>query len=96
MIEIDVLSLPSLVEKYKMERLDLVKMDIEGAELQAMAGAQQLPSHLKPRYSIASYHIVDGRRTAEVLTEVFAALGYHAQTGNPRHLTTWASPTPID
>jgi FkbM family methyltransferase len=89
-------SLASLVERYKLERMDMVKMDIEGAELQAVAGAAQLPPQLKPRYAIASYHIVNGKRTADMLGGLFSKIGYHTLTGNPRHLTTYASPTPFD
>jgi FkbM family methyltransferase len=94
-VEIETHSLSSLVEQYKLDRLDFVKMDIEGAELEAMSTASELPAHLKPRYAIASYHVVDGKETADALVEVFARLGYHCKTGNPRHLTTWASPTPF-
>jgi FkbM family methyltransferase len=95
-IEIDVHSLASLAETYKLDRMDLVKMDIEGAELEVMAGAPNLPPGFKPRYAIASYHIVDGKQTAETLLGVFSKLGYHARNGYPEHLTTWASPSPLE
>jgi FkbM family methyltransferase len=95
-IEIPTHSLASLVSEYKLDRLDMVKMDIEGAELDVIASADQLPAHLKPRYAIASYHIVNGRRTADVLAEMFPKLGYHCKSGYPNHLTTWAATTPID
>jgi FkbM family methyltransferase len=94
-IEIDVHSLASLAETYHLERMDIVKMDIEGAELEVMAGAADLPAKLRPRYAIASYHIVNGRQTADTLLEVFSTLKYHARNGYPNHLTTWASPTPL-
>ncbi len=91
-IEIDVESLASLARRAKLGRLDFVKMDIEGAELEAVAGATDLPSACKPRYAIASYHVVNGTRTADVLPGLFSKMGYDCTTGNDRHLTTWAWP----
>ena len=89
-------TLAGLVDRCKLERMDIVKMDIEGAELEAVAGAAELPRQFKPCYAIASYHIVKGIRTADLLPELFSKLGYYTQTGNPRHVTTYASPTPFN
>jgi FkbM family methyltransferase len=96
MIEIPTESLASVVSRCGLDRLDIVKMDIEGAELEVMAAAGELPPRFKPRYAIASYHIRDGRRTADVLPETFARLGYHSKVGFPNHLTTYASPGELD
>ena len=95
-IEIDVHSLASLARAYALDRVDFVKMDIEGAEVEVISAAGELPPQLKPRYAIASYHIVDGRKSADVLAELFPKLGYHCRTGYPAHLTTWASPEPLE
>jgi FkbM family methyltransferase len=37
--------------------VDLIKMDIEGAEEQAILGARETIERCKPKWSIASYHI---------------------------------------
>ena len=95
-IEIPTESLASVVKRCGLTRLDIVKMDIEGAELEVMAGAGELPAAFKPRYAIASYHIRDGRQTADVLPETFARLGYQSKVGYPDHLTTYASPGALD
>jgi FkbM family methyltransferase len=91
-IEIEVYSLPSLMQRFGLDRLDFVKMDVEGAELEIVSAVGELPSKIKPRYAIASYHVVDGRKTAESLPRMFEQVGYHCQSGYPDHLTTWASP----
>ena len=91
-IEIPVHSLASLADAYQLARIDLVKMDIEGAEVEVIAGASQHPQHLRPRYAIASYHIVDGERTSVALEKKFAEMNYEVRSGFPKHLTTWASP----
>ena len=91
-VEIAVESLPTLIERYTLDRIDFVKMDIEGAEMEAIEGAAKLPPQVKPRYAIASYHIVSGRRTADLLPAEFEKIGYKSRIGNERHLTTWARP----
>ena len=91
-IEIDVESLASLAQRLGLKRIDFVKMDIEGAELEAIIGAADLPQTFRPRYAIASYHVINGKRTADALPEMFARIGYDSSTGNERHTTTWSWP----
>jgi FkbM family methyltransferase len=93
-IDIQVMSLPDAVHAYHLSKLDFVKMDIEGAELEVVSALEALPENLRPEYAIASYHMVNGRKAADVLPELFSRIGYQTRTGNPRHLTTWASPAP--
>lgn len=45
-----------LVGELKLERVDFIKMDIEGAEQRALAGAQATLAKYHPRLSLASYH----------------------------------------
>ena len=95
-IEIPTHSLASLADAYQLDRLDLVKMDVEGAELQAVDGLADLPAAMRPRLAIASYHWVtderDGRRTWQLLEPRLRSFGYAVETGFPGHLTTWAWP----
>jgi FkbM family methyltransferase len=95
-IEIKVHSLRSLAEELHLDRLDFIKMDIEGAELEVISTASELAPQFKPRYAIASYHMINGVRTADTLANIFPQMGYHVRAGYPNHLTTWASPVPID
>ena len=91
-IEIKTLTLPDIVQDCRLERLDFIKMDIEGAEIEAIESAKALPARFAPRYSIASYHIRDAVPTWIRLEKMLTAMGYQCTTGYPRHLTTWAVP----
>ena len=94
-IKIQVQSLSDLVQAHAMKRLDFVKMDIEGAEVEVIGGASSILSKYKPRFAIASYHVRAGKQTSEILRPIFLSLEYHVETGFPKHLTTYASPTPF-
>ena len=88
-VEIPTTTLADLVTDLNLSRLDFVKMDIEGAELEAISAAKLLPAGMKPRYAIASYHLRDGVPTAGRMEQMLGELGYQTASGNPRHLTTW-------
>ena len=91
MIEVPTLAFRDLAADYDVKRIDFVKMDIEGAELEALAGLRRLSADLLPkRLAIASYHARDRDNTARRCEEILRDLGYRACTGHERHLTTWA------
>lgn len=47
------------MEKYKIEKIDFIKMDIESAELFALKGAIKTINAFKPKPAIAIYHSLD-------------------------------------
>lgn len=92
MVEVPTLTIADLVNDYGLDRIDFFKMDIEGAELEALSILDRLPSALLPKkWAIASYHPREGDTTAGRCETLLKNLGYTAVTGNPRHLNTWAS-----
>ncbi len=48
-----------LVNELKLDRVDFIKMDIEGSELRALAGAAATLTKWKPRISVASFNQED-------------------------------------
>jgi FkbM family methyltransferase len=49
----------NLVAELKLDRVDYVKLDIEGAEPNALTGAKATLAKFKPRISVATYHKPD-------------------------------------
>lgn len=89
-ITIQLDTLDSIVEEQG--RPDLVKMDIEGAETQALEGATQTMEEVEPDFEIATYHLnEDGEKTYHEIEEKLSEKGYNVKTGFSRHLTTYAS-----
>lgn len=58
-IQLPVTTIDKLVEELKLERVDFIKMDIEGSERHALAGARQTLAKYRPRMAIAAYHLPD-------------------------------------
>lgn len=54
-----VLPLDEIVAELALDRVDFIKMDIEGAERRALRGAQQTIAAFKPRMAICTYHLID-------------------------------------
>jgi FkbM family methyltransferase len=57
-------------------RLDLVKMDIEGAEIEAVRGMQNVLRALRPELLVQAYHERDGARTFERVAALIEPHGY--------------------
>jgi len=47
------------LDSFHLSEIDLIKVDIEGAELDFLAGAEQTLRKLQPQIAIAAYHSVD-------------------------------------
>jgi FkbM family methyltransferase len=52
-------TLDEIAAELQLDRVDFIKMDIEGAERRALAGAKQTLARFKPRMAISSYHMRD-------------------------------------
>lgn len=55
--EIEVTTLDALAGDLKLDKVDFIKMDIEGSEANALRGARQVIQRWKPRMAISSYHV---------------------------------------
>jgi len=54
--EIQALKIDTLVEQLGLEKVDFIKMDIEGAEVDALLGAEETIKRFKPKLAISTYH----------------------------------------
>lgn len=55
-VRVETISLDDYVVQQRLKRVDLIKMDIEGAELPALKGAINTIRHFRPRLALCLYH----------------------------------------
>lgn len=73
-VQVPLTSIDRLVADLRLERVDYIKMDIEGAEQKALAGARQTLAKFHPRMAISAYHLPsDPRRIPELIRQAWPA-----------------------
>ncbi len=55
----ETLAIDDMVKNEKLDRVDFIKMDIEGAELEALRGAENTIRQFRPKLAISVYHKFD-------------------------------------
>jgi len=88
--EISVTRLDDELKNLGIKKVDLLKMDIEGAEIEAVQGALETIKNNNLNVAIASYHIINGETTSHYLENFLSKLGYQVKSDFPKHLTTYA------
>ena len=56
LVQVNAVTIDSIVSDLKLDRVDFIKMDIEGAELEALDGARNTIKSFKPKMAICLYH----------------------------------------
>jgi len=86
---VDAVSLDFELKKLGIKKINFIKMDIEGSELEAIKGAKSVLKNPDIRLAIASYHIVNNKMTYLALEKILKKKSFSTETGS-KHLTTWA------
>ncbi|HUQ95420.1 MAG TPA: FkbM family methyltransferase, partial [Bryobacteraceae bacterium] len=61
-------TIDKMVDELKLERVDYIKMDIEGAEPKALTGGVNTLKKFKPRMALSAYHAPDHpKRLPEII-----------------------------
>ncbi len=54
--EVLTMTIDDLVERERLDRVDFIKLDVEGAELEILRGAERTLRSFRPRLAISAYH----------------------------------------
>lgn len=89
-LRVPVTTLDRFVGERALDRVDFIKMDIEGAEELALRGAPEVMRRFRPVWSIASYHTgYDGYPQHPRLAEILRRNGYRIIEVPGRHIYAW-------
>ena len=85
MVKVHTKTLDQVVSERKLDRVDFVKMNIEGAEIKALEGAGRTIRQFEPHFAISSDHFVDGdvargERTCGAVETILRGYGYNVET----------------
>ncbi len=73
-----------------LQRLDFIKIDIEGAEEPALRGGQRLIERFKPKLSISSYHVDSVSELQHPkLVKLLREWGYQIEELGKQHIFAW-------
>jgi hypothetical protein len=75
---VPVTTVDGTVRALGLERLDFVKMDIEGSEVAALRGAAETLRRFRPRLLVET-HTVNGVATTEAVVESLKSHGYRTR-----------------
>jgi FkbM family methyltransferase len=71
-IKVPLVTIDHLAGEFKLDRVDFIKMDIEGAETNALRGAKAVIARHHPRMSISAYHLpADPDEIPRIVKEVW-------------------------
>ncbi len=86
--KVQVMSIDSFVKKEKIERVGLIKWDIEGAEIESILGAREIITRDRPVLVVSIYH--NGREFFETKPLIDSwSLGYRFKMIQSEPGGTW-------
>lgn len=87
--QIEVVKLDDELKKLGIDKINVLKMDIEGSEVEALEGAEETLKNNKTKIIVASYHKREGKTTSYFVEDFLKKLGYETKSDFPKHLTTY-------
>ena len=87
---IELTTLDFLVKELELERIDFIKIDIEGAEELAIRGADNIIKQFRPKWSISSYHIdFNNEPQHNKLVNLMLDYGYKIKQIDKKYIFAW-------
>ncbi len=89
-IKVPVTCLDNEMDRLNIKKIDFIKADVEGAEIEMIKGAKNLLAVNNVNLAIASYHVINGRKTCFDLEKLLKKFNFRTKTDYKFHLTTYA------
>ncbi|MBT3171669.1 MAG: FkbM family methyltransferase [Rhodospirillaceae bacterium] len=80
------ITIDAIVEAHSIQKLDMLSLTLNGAEVEAIKGAERTLTNLRPRIRLAGWYARGGRKISAITKDQLEALGYQVFIG-PRNNT---------
>lgn len=89
-VHAEVVTLDQWANDKGIEKVDLIKIDIEGAEEMALRGGERLIRRCRPRFTISSYHTdPEGDKQHPKLVSLLKSWDYYVEEREHHHIFAW-------
>jgi len=75
------ITIDAIVEEQGLERVDMLSLTLNGAEVEALAGAERTLAELRPRIRLAGWYTRSDRRIADITGDFLEHRGYQVFKG---------------
>jgi len=90
-VECNVITLEDFIKQENIKKIDFIKIDVEGAEIEILKSSIDVLKKYKPTLSIATYHIRNSVKTYLEVEKLLKKANYpKVFTENKKHLVTYA------
>jgi len=86
-INVDFVRLDTVAERLNLKRVDLIKIDAEGAELNVLRGASKVIERFKPSLTMAAYHFLGQKAKLETWLKKYPSYTIRTTNDNFIHAT---------
>lgn len=78
---VETATIDSLVELFELDRVTMLSLTVNGAEVEALLGAKKTLDKLRPRIRLAGWYYREGRRIADITSEILQEHNYQTFIG---------------
>jgi len=78
---VETISVDGLVDRFDLDRVTMLSLTVNGAEVEALQGAEETLNDFRPRIRLAGWYYRDGRRIADITAEILARYDYRVFIG---------------
>jgi len=83
---VQTITVDTAVAKFGLEKLDMLSLTLNGAEVEALAAAEHTLSDLRPRIRLAGWYSRDNRKIWSITKDILEPYGYQVFVGNRGNL----------
>ena len=78
---VQTITIDKIVEIYSIQKLDMISLTLNGAEVEALSGAKKTLTEFRPRIRLAGWYTRSGRKISNIVRDELKLAGYNVFIG---------------